>query len=149
MTLTYGLRTPRDLFEKLKRDALLLDEEVTSDRFFNFVVTGYSLIDWLKHEPSVLPADTEAMYKDQWIKICGDLATASKHFALDPKKRTPITSKAESERGYGLGRYGKGGFGIGEEDIQIELNNGTSFYCLELVQSVIDTWETFFRVHGL
>jgi hypothetical protein len=38
--LTFGLKTPRDLLEKLKRDATLLDDEVTSDRFFNFAVTG-------------------------------------------------------------------------------------------------------------
>jgi hypothetical protein len=46
MTLTFGLETPRDLLEKLKRDAALLREEATSDKFFNFVVTGYSIIDW-------------------------------------------------------------------------------------------------------
>jgi len=51
MTLKYGLRSPRDLLEKLKRDAMLLDEDVTSDRFFNFVVTGYSLVDWAKERP--------------------------------------------------------------------------------------------------
>jgi len=80
MSLTFGLQNPRDLLDKLKRDAALLEEEVTSDRFFNFVVTGYSIVDWLKHEPSVPQAATLAMYKDRWIKICGDLATASKHF---------------------------------------------------------------------
>ena len=55
-----------------------------------------------------------------WIKICGDLATASKNFTLTTRK--PITSVAESRRGYGLGRDGKGGWGVGEESIQIELN---------------------------
>jgi hypothetical protein len=55
MSLTYGLSTAKELLEKLQRDAALLDEEVTSDRFFNFVVTGYSLIDWVKNDP-VVPA---------------------------------------------------------------------------------------------
>ena len=77
MPLTFGLQTPRHLFDKLKRDVALLDDDVTSDRFFNFVVTGYSIIDWLKHEPSVPHAATEGMYKDRWIKICGDLASYS------------------------------------------------------------------------
>ena len=39
MSLTFGLQTPRDLLEKLKRDGSLLDDEVTSDRLFNFVIT--------------------------------------------------------------------------------------------------------------
>src|SRR5262245_23187408 len=111
MSLTFGLKTARDLLDKLKRDADLLDEEVTSDRFFNFVVTGYSLVDWLKHEPSVPRAAIEAMYKDQWIKICGDLATASKHYQLT--SRPPIVSDTKSSQGWGMGRFGKGGWGVG------------------------------------
>jgi hypothetical protein len=148
--LTFGLETPRDLLEKLKRDGALLDQEVTSDRFFNFVITGYSLIDWIKNSASV-PATARnagtAMYQDHWIKICGDIAAASKHFTLT--RRVPITSSAESEQGYGLGRYGKGGYGIGEHSIQIQLNDGSSISCLELVKKVIDAWETFFHSHRL
>ena len=53
MSLTYGLQTARDLLEKLRRDAKLLDDEVSSDRFFNFVIAGYSLIHWVKKDPSV------------------------------------------------------------------------------------------------
>jgi hypothetical protein len=148
MSLTFGLQNARDLFEKLKRDAALLDEEVTSDRFFNFVVTGYSIIDWLKHEPSVPQAATEAMYGDRWIKICGDLATASKHFKLTTRKN-PIATAAKSSSGWGLGRYGKGGWGVGEEDIQIDLNDGSSLSALDLVEKVIETWDNFFSLHGL
>jgi hypothetical protein len=40
--LTYGLETPSDLLAKLKRDAALLKDEVTSDRFFNFVVRVFA-----------------------------------------------------------------------------------------------------------
>jgi hypothetical protein len=104
--LTYGLKTPRDLFEKLKRDGILLHDEVTSDKFFNFVITGYSLIDWLKREPTVAQRDVVAMYQDFWITICGELANASKHFSLT--KSDPVTSKAESHQDYGVGRYGRG-----------------------------------------
>ena len=51
--LPIPLSSPRDLFEKRKRDAaLLIDDEITTDRFFNFVVTGYSLIDWIKADPA-------------------------------------------------------------------------------------------------
>jgi hypothetical protein len=141
MSLTFGLQTPRGLFDKLKRDAALLDEELTSDGFFNFVVTGYSIIDWLKHEPSVPRASTEAMYANRWIKICGDLATAGKHFRLD--KRVPITSNTSLRlAGYGIGRYGKMPYGEAEESIQIDLNDGVSVSGFELVKNVVETWET-------
>lgn len=149
MTLTYGLRNARDLLEKLKRDAALLHDEVTSDRFFNFVVTGYSIADWLKHEPSVPRSDVDPMYKNQWIKICGDLANASKHFELDPKKRIPIVSKAMSDRGFGRGRFGRGGFGVGEEEICVELTGGVSYTCFAIVSNVVAEWESFFKAHNL
>jgi hypothetical protein len=152
MTLTFGLTSIRDLQAKLQRDADTLDEEVTSDRFFNFVVTGYSMIDWVKNDPSVpstakVPAIVQGLYDDQWLKVCGDLATASKHFTLT--KRTPITSSASSSSGFGVGRYGKGGYGVGEESIEVCLNDGTSFHCLDLVQGVLSSWQTFFSVHKI
>lgn len=152
MTLTFGFASTRDLFEKLKRDADALDEEVTSDRLFNFVVTGYSLIDWIKNDPTV-PASAKAraslqgLYSDRWLKVCGDLATASKHFTLTSRK--PIAKSATAAQGFGVGRFGKGGFGVGEESIEVQLNDGTSFHCLDLVEGVLASWETFLLSHGI
>jgi len=152
MALTFGLTSIRDLHAKLQRDAATLDEEVTSDSFFNFVVTGYSMIDWVKNDPSVssaakVPAIVESLYNDHWLKVCGDLATASKHFTLT--KRTPITSSASSLSGFGVGRFGKGVYGVGEESIEVCLNDGTSFHCLDMVQGVLSSWQTFFSTHGI
>ena len=152
MSLTFGFYSVCDLFGKLKRDADALDEEVTSDRFFNFVVTGYSMIDWVKNDSS-LPKSTKveaaikSLYADKWLKVCGDLATVSKHFILD--RRKPITSSTASSQGFGNGRFGKGDFGEGEESIQIQLDDGTTFHCLELVQGVIACWRNFFSIHNI
>jgi hypothetical protein len=149
MTLTFGLHTPRDLLEKLKRDAALLAEEVTSDRFFNFVVTGYSIIDWIKNGDSV-PATVKTavaeMYREPWIRICGDIAIASKHFNLT--RRVPVTSIVEPVE-YGFGhRFGEA-FGAAGHGMRIELNDGTSFSHVTFVTNVVEAWETFFRSHGL
>jgi len=152
MSLTYGLSTVRDLFEKLKRDSTSLDDEVNSDRMFNFVVTVYSMIDWIKNDPSVpqsakCDSEVQGLYNDRWLKVCGDLATASKHFSLT--KRRPITSSVTSSQGYGIGRYGKGGYGIGEEAIEINLSDGRTYDALELVEKVLDKWQCFFNKHGI
>jgi hypothetical protein len=150
MPLTYGLQTAKELLEKLRRDAALLDEEVSSDRFFNFVVTGYSLIDWIKNDPAV-PAAAKAavspLYSDPWLKVCGDLATASKHFILTT--RVPMTADASSNRGWGAGRFGKGGWGVGEESIAVKLNDGTTYSGLDLVKEVLQMWDRFFSTHGI
>ena len=150
MALTYGLLSARSLYEKLQRDAKALKEEVNSDRFFNFVVTGYSLIDWVEEDPSV-PKTAQTAVNDirsyKWIKRCGDIAIASKHFTV--KDRKLITSSATSEQGFGLGRYGRGGFGLGEERIEVKLTDGSSFDCFELVDGVMNTWNNFFSSHGI
>jgi hypothetical protein len=151
MALTYGLLSARSLYEKLQRDAKALEEEVNSDRFFNFVVTGYSLIDWVKEDPSVPQTAQTAVkdiYKDQWIKTCGEIAIASKHFPVT--RRQLITSSVTSEQGFGIGRFGLGGFGLGEERIEVKLTNvDCSFDCFDLVNGVMNTWEDFFSSHGI
>jgi hypothetical protein len=152
MTLTFGLNTIHDLFGKLQRDAEALNDEVTRDNFFNFVVTGYSLIDWVKNDPTVPAAAktdiaVQDLYNNKWLKICGNLANASKHFKLT--SRAPVTSSATNSQGYGIGRYGKGGYGVGEESIEIQLSDGQAFDCLELVQGVLNSWQAFFATHGI
>lgn len=151
MALTYGLLSARSLYEKLQRDAKALEEEVNSDRFFNFVVTGYSLIDWVKEDPSVpTTAQTvNALYCDRWLKVCKNIATASKHFRVTKHEDKLITSSATSEQGFALGRYGRGGFGVGEERIEVTLTDKSSFDCLELVDGVMNTWNNFFSSHGI
>ena len=150
MALTYGLLSARSLYEKLQRDAEALEKEVNSDRFFNFVVTGYSLIDWVKEDPSVpqtVQTAVKDIYHDPLIKRCGDIAIASKHFTV--KYRELITSSVTSEQGFGLARYGRGGFGEGEERIEVTLTDGSSFDCFELVDGVMNTWNNFFSSHGI
>ena len=140
--LPLPLSSARDLFEKLKRDAALLDEEVTTDRFFNFVITGYSLIDWVRKDPAFAGAYVQALYTNPALRICGDLANAGKHFELD--KRVPVTKAASSMQGWGVGRYGRGGYGVGEEEITVELNDGTQISCLDFVREVLTAWQPVF-----
>lgn len=153
MALTFGFDSIRDVMAKLEWDAAVLqNEEVSGDGFFNFVVTGYSMIDWVQNDPA-LPASArqsaavQGLHSNQWLKVCGDLATACKHFELT--KRNPIADSAQTARDWGVGRFGMGGFGIGEESIEIKLNDGTVFNALELVQGVLQTWKSFFSDHGI
>lgn len=140
--LPLPLSSARELFEKLKRDAVLLDAEVTTDKFLNFVITGYSIIDWCKADPSLSGIKIQALYDDHWLKICGDLATASKHFHLT--SRRPITDSTSSAQGYGVGRFGVGSYGVGEESTKIHLNDGSEISCLDFVREVVARWQQVF-----
>lgn len=147
-----SLQSATDLFGKLRRDAALLDEEVTSDRLFNFVVTGYSLIDWIKRDPTVpqvakSSSEIDGLYSDLWLTICGDVATAAKHFKLT--RRSPTASGVESKQGLGLGRFGKGRWGVGEEQITILMPDGSGHSLFDLVNGVVDSWSGFFARHGI
>ena len=146
------LRSAVDLFAKVRRDAELLMQEVTSDRVFNFTVTAYSLIDWIRNDPAVperakQQSEIEKLRSDPWLKLCGDLATSAKHFELTTRK--PTASEVTAQQGYGMGRFGKGGWGVGEEQITIHLPDGSAHDVLELVEGSQRTWGSFFALHGI
>jgi hypothetical protein len=151
MTLTPGLTSAVDLFHKLQRDIGRLDRGVSSDCFFDLVITGYSLIDWVKNDTSLPSAARDEalsgqLHQQPWLKVCGDLATASKHFVL--KHRAPVVTSASSRTGYGLGRYGISSYGDGEEDIEVEVA-GKVWAAREFAVGVLQAWLQFFERHGV
>ena len=153
MSRTYGLKTANDLLAKLERDARLLREEVSSDRFFNFIVTAYSLVDWVNNDPSVpasAKADLSRFRGTGQIKVCRDLANASKHFQLDPNRNpNPEVAIADSEQGFGVGRFGVGGYGVGEEKIRVWLSAGNEIDGLDVMENTLKEWNLFFTTHDL
>ncbi len=152
MVLTYGIQSAKDLFEKLKRDAGLLAQEVTSDRFFNFVITAYHLCEWVERDPSlsgIVKNDVQRVRKDPDMAICRDIANASKHYKLSKGYQGRIAHRARSRQGFGIGRFGCGGYGVGEEHIEIVLSDGTRIDAIALKDSVVSLWSSFFDKHGI
>jgi hypothetical protein len=151
MTLSATLKSAKDLLHKLERDIKLLDVEVTTDKFFNFVITAYSICDWIKNDPSVPIAAKKALSQfrtQQEILICRDVANSNKHFVLNPRNQSQaVTQEVKSEAGFGVGRYGVGGFGVGEEEITITLNDGSVFGAIDFASQVIAAWQDFFKQH--
>ncbi|MFC1737970.1 hypothetical protein ACFL1G_02845 [Planctomycetota bacterium] len=151
--LTCKLNGPCDLLEKLRNDVELLEDEVTSYRFFNLAITGYHIIDWIENNKSIPRAAREAaekMREDKYISICRDLANASKHFKLRKDYKNRKTDSVESVQGpCGTGRYGKGLCGIGEEQITIECLDGDKYDALEIARAILKTWDDFFKKHKL
>jgi hypothetical protein len=143
LSLRYGLQTARDLFDKLKRDVQLLDEEITSDRMFNVVVVARHLVEWIEKESSI--ERLNQIRDTDLFKTCRDIADASKHFKLnkDRAKQTKV-DEVSSSRGFGVGRYGKGSFGVGEESISIKVKSQDPVNALEFARSLIDLYSPFF-----
>lgn len=153
MSLRAALHKPRDLFEKLRRDADLLREAVTSDRFFNFVVTAHSLNDWVKNDSSVPQSAKNSLgnhRRDLLLRTCRDVANACKHFELDAANQArAVTASVSSQSGFGVGRYGAGAYGKGEESIRLALRNGRRFNVLEFSEQVVSIWLAFLSKHGV
>ncbi|MGL4501839.1 MAG: hypothetical protein ACRCU2_22410 [Planktothrix sp.] len=160
MNLTYGLNNARDLLKKLERDANKLEDEVTSDNMFNFIVTAYHIKDWIKNDDNntqdIRDKARDLPASEKIINRCQDIANASKHFTLNRDgQRFQITSEVTSEQGFGVGRYSKGGFGKGEEEIIIKSlptsddPEGEEFNILDFKREVVKFWHKFFEENGL
>jgi hypothetical protein len=42
-----------------------------------------------------------------------------------------------------------GGWGVGEQAIQVTLSDGSSYDCLAVVNGVINSWRVFCSTHGV
>ena len=152
MSLTAGMKTPRDMLTKLHTEHARLQQQVSSGDLMNFAITGYHLIEWIKRNPSTpatARADLETMYQNPDIGVCRDITNEGKHFELRDDYKDRVTAKTSATSGFGAGRFGAGLYGVGEESIVIVLLDGTRFDALAWAQRVADAWETFFAKHRL
>ncbi|MGH8655770.1 MAG: hypothetical protein ACREYE_27935 [Gammaproteobacteria bacterium] len=152
MNLRYGLQSSKDLFGKLEADAVLIENEVTSYKLFDFVVTAYHFYEWIEKDRSVpasAKSDIANVRQDQNIAICRDLANATKHFELRKSYSNPVASTADSAQGFGVGRYDHGGYDVGEEEIVVTLLSGQQVDALQLTRDVLSLWRGFFQKHGI
>lgn len=150
MSIHYGFHTPRDLFEKLKRDAARL-EEITPDNLFNFMITAWALIDWIRHGPATtapaVEADRRQLMRDPRIKICRDIANASKHFMLT---YTPSVADVTHRPPANIGELVVGLSLLGDAQGTFLITaDGLTYDVLALKMGVLTLYEGFFARHGL
>lgn len=147
------LNSPSALLAKLKHDVESLELEVSSYGLFNIAVTGYHLLDWIKNGEAIPPKlkiAVREMYDDEYVSICRDLANSSKHFVLNPDYKNRKLESINSEQGgYGTGRFGKGVYGVGEEQITIMCIDGKEYDILEFSKELLNRWTDFFHQHSI
>jgi hypothetical protein len=146
MNLTYSFKKARDLFDKMIRDADALEDTVSGDRAFNFVITAFHLKEWVEQDHSVpqsVKDDLGKISNNKYFQICRDLANASKHMVIT--RYQPSTADASSIQGWNVGRYGKGPYGVGEEGIKITHSDGSVISIIELKDNVVWLWKDFFH----
>lgn len=138
-----GFQGPLDLFEKLLRDAEKLEAEVSSDHLFNFALTARHLAEWMERDRSLAREARRRLARltqSPSFRLCTELANACKHFTL--RNRTLLHSTS-SARGFGMGRFGHGGYGIGEEELTLQTPRG-SVKALHLVRELVAAFQAVF-----
>ena len=143
MSLTYHFNSSQDIFEKLQRDSEILERETSGDGVFNFVITAYSLWDWIQKDPEFKSVLNDTLKKKIWqnkyFRVCRDLANASKHMEITYK---PSVSETRLTGGYGT-NYGLD-YGMGAGHIVISLDNGEIIHFSELKSEIMNLWTNFF-----
>lgn len=149
MNLTYSFQNPRDLFEKMERDAAALDDCVTGDKAFNFVITACHIRDWImsSSDTQEIKDALKTLTNNKSFQLCRDLTNASKHMEIT--KYEPLAEDASSSQGFGVGRFGKGPCGIGEESIEITHSDGSMIDILQLKDEIVSLWSEFFSEHKI
>ena len=86
MNEIHDFGTPRNLFEKLRRDNEKLDEIINGDNVFNFVSTAFHLQHWIKNSPlisaEVMKRILKRISREDYIKHCQNIVRAKEHFKV-------------------------------------------------------------------
>jgi hypothetical protein len=149
MPLPRKYQNGRYLLQKLLEHAAELEQGVSWPEFNDFAVTAHHLCEWVRQDPAATDAakrDLEAMSKGLHMQACKDAANSYKHMKI--ARYTPKTTGTDvEEAGWGVGRYGKGGYGEGEEEVVLSMADGGKFNALDLSRQVAKLWSGFFKKH--
>jgi hypothetical protein len=87
MNEIHDLGTPRNLYEKLRRDNAKLEIEKSGDNVFNFISTAFHLQHWIKNSPlmssEVVKRILRRIGTDKYVKHCRNIAQAKEHFKVE------------------------------------------------------------------
>ena len=78
----FEIASPRDLLKKAKRDYVKMKADTSTDTVFNFFVTTYHVVDYVKALGTVGDSTIEQLYADDDFKICQFLCNKGKHIKL-------------------------------------------------------------------
>jgi len=144
----FEIGSPRDLLEKAKRDYAKMKAGTSTDTIFNFFVTAYHVVDYVKALGAVPESTISNLYDDPDFKMCQFLCNKGKHIKL----RQSHTYQAKHEAavaGGTLGSFVLGSDVLGGPERFIVLDGASEVDTGELGARLIRKWETFFSTNGI
>ncbi|MBB5459013.1 hypothetical protein [Paraburkholderia sp. Cpub6] len=142
--------SPVKLLEKAERDGAALtqalsncDESAVHDSLFNFAITAYHLVDWVKTlRPEVdISKVSDLLEGSECLRACRDLCNASKHIDL-----TKYPPTAQDVRFSATAATSISNTSASQPPwrLKIQMKDGHTIRADDLVSDVIDAWKTFF-----
>lgn len=120
---------------------------------FDFSVTAYHIVDWVKSfRPDLASAAYAVLDSTPALLVCRDLANANKHFRLDLKHKAyrdhpPTVSDVEySAVPQVSARLASEG---PQRRMKVQYMSGDRLRVEDVADEALRAWETFFGEHGL
>ncbi|SAK77614.1 hypothetical protein AWB81_03747 [Caballeronia arationis] len=167
LSAIYG--SPVELLDKARRDGEALtqalsicDQSAVRDSLFNFAISAYHLLDWVKaFRPELKGTVTALLNGSDSLGACRDLCNASKHLILTlergPYREHPpivanvnISPTAQTSRLHiaevseQAGEQGIAPTSQPPWRLKIQMKDGSKIAAEDLVSEVIGVWERFF-----
>ncbi len=144
----FEITSPRDLLDKAKRDYEKMKTDTSSDTVFNFFVTAYHVMDYVKALGTIDKPAIDQLYADADFRMCQFLCNKGKHIKLRSKE--PFKAKHQPAiEGGTLGSFEFGFDCLGGPERFVLLDGDQVINVIELGERLIDKWEGFFVTHGI
>jgi hypothetical protein len=145
----FQLRSPRDMYEKAKREFARMKLSPNIDTVFNFYVTAYHVKDYVEKQTTVPETAIKAFLADQAFQMCGYICNKGKHLELtrSPWKDYPFKTQHNPGALFDGAPFDEVCFDASESYCLVV--DGKETNVVALGQQLLEKWEVFFKDNGI
>ncbi len=141
----FEISSPRDLLEKARRDFEKMKDDISCDTIFNFFITVYHVVDYVRAQGIASTQFTQQLYEESDFRMCNFICNKGKHMAL--KAGDPYHLK--HDYGAQLGHVILGVTELGAPERFLVIDGTEKVDVLELGERLLNRWEQFFQENNI
>jgi len=132
------------MLEKARRDFLIMTSHLSTDSIFNFFVTAYHVMDYVKLQGKASAKAIDKFYEDEDFKMCNYICIKGKH----PKKRSGLF-ETQYDKAAVLGEVCFDEVTLDQPESYVLIASGRRMDVIPLAQRILDKWQHFFKENGV